>query len=63
MPKYTIILMLWSFMLFFTTSPFSQGAIKQDDVLMAFTFAQGVSKIGQVANGILKDVYGNGNDG
>ena len=47
---------------FITTSPFSQGAIKQDDVLMAFTFAQGVSKIGQVANGILKDVYGNGND-
>ena len=47
---------------FITTSPFAQGAIKQDDVLMAFTFAQEVSKIGQVANGILKDVYGNGND-
>ena len=39
MPKYTIILILWSFMLFFTTSPFSQGAIKQDDILMAVTLA------------------------
>ena len=55
--------MLWSFMFLSQPRPFSQGAIKQDDVLMAFTFAQGVSKIGQVANGILKDVYGNGNDG
>ena len=63
MRKYTMILILWSFALFFTTLLFSQGAIKREDVLMAFTFTAGDSKIGEVADGVLKDVSGNGHDG
>ena len=59
----TIISMLWNFVLFFSILPFSYGAIEQDDVVMAFTFAGGDSKLGKVAKGILEDVSGKGHDG
>lgn len=55
--------MLWSVVLYSTILPFSHGAIGQNDVVMAFTFAQGDSKIGDVAGSPLKDVSGNGHDG
>ena len=63
MQKCKMILILWSFALYFTTLLFSQGAIKRKDVLMAFTFTAGDSKIGEVADGVLEDVSGNGHDG
>jgi hypothetical protein len=63
MLRFTVSSMLWSFVLFFTTFQFSNGAIEQDDVVMAFTFAAGDNKLGKVAEGILKDVSGKGHDG
>ena len=49
-------------MVLFTALRLSHSEIEKDDVVMAFTFAQGDSKIGDVAT-ILKDVSGNGHDG
>ena len=63
MLRLTMNLLLWSFVSFFTMLPFSHSAIKQNDVVMAFTFAQGDGKIGDVAGSPLKDVSGNGHDG
>ena len=60
--RFKMNLMLWGFASFFTMLSFSHGAIKQEDVVMAFTFAHGDGKIGDVAT-ILKDVSGNGHDG
>ena len=62
MLRLTMNLLLWGFASFFTMLSFSHGAIKQEDVVMAFTFAHGDGKIGDVAT-ILKDVSGNGHDG
>ena len=50
-------------MVLFTTLRLSYGAIEKDDVLMAFILAAGGSKIGQVANGVLKNVSGYGHHG
>ena len=63
MMRLTMISTLWSVVFFFTTLQFSHGAIEQDDVIMAFTFAGGDSKLGKVAKGILEDVSGKGHDG
>ncbi len=52
-----------TFAVLFTTIQLSYGEIRREDVLMAFTFAAGDGKIGQVADGILKDVSGNRHDG
>ena len=63
MMRLTMISTLWSVVFFFTTLQFSHGAIEQDDVIMAFTFAAGDGRRGTVADGILKDVSGKGHDG
>ena len=63
MLRFTMMSILWSFVWFITTLPFSHSAIEQDDVVMAFTFAAGDGKVGNVADGILKDVSGKGHDG
>lgn len=62
MLRFSITSMPWSFMVLFTALRLSHSEIEKDDVVMAFTFAQGDSKIGDVAT-ILKDVSGNGHDG
>ena len=62
MLRLTMNLLLWGFASFFTMLSFSHGAIKQEDVVMAFTFVHGDGKIGDVAT-ILKDVSGNGHNG
>ncbi|MDE0297092.1 MAG: hypothetical protein OXN17_00495 [Candidatus Poribacteria bacterium] len=52
-----------TFAVLFTTINLSYGEIEREDVLMAFTFAAGDGKIGQVAEGTLNDISGNGHDG
>ena len=54
---------LSTFTVLFTALRLTYGAIEKEDVLMAFTFAAGDGEIGQVADGTLKDVSGNGHDG
>ena len=63
MIRFTTKLMLSTFTVLLTTLRLSYGDIERADVLMAFTFAAGDGIIGQVADGILKDVSGNGHDG
>ena len=63
MIRFTTKSMLSTFTVLLTTLRLSYGDIESADVLMAFTFAAGDGKIGQVADGILKDVSGNGHDG
>ena len=63
MIRFTTKSMLSTFTVLLTTLRLSYGDIERADVLMAFTFAAGDGKIGQVADGILKDVSGNGHDG
>lgn len=59
----TMLSTLHSFVVFFTVLQFANGAIVRGDVVMAFTFEGGDDKFGQAAEGILKDVSGNGHDG
>ncbi len=63
MIRFTTKSILSTFAVLFTTIQLSYDEIERADVLMAFTFAAGDGKIGQVADGILKDVSGNGHDG
>ena len=63
MIRFTTKSMLSTLTVLLTTLRLSYGDIEREDVLMAFTFAAGDGKIGQVADGILKDVSGNGHDG
>ncbi len=52
-----------TFAILVATIQLTYGEIERADVLMAFTFAAGDGKIGQVADGILEDISGNGHDG
>ena len=63
MIRFTTKSTLSTFAVLFTAIHLSYGEIEKADLLMAFTFAAGDGKIGQVADGILKDVSGNGHDG
>ena len=63
MIRFTTKSMLSTFTVLLATLRLSYGDIERADVLMAFTFAAGDGIIGQVADGILKDVSGNGHDG
>ena len=61
--KLTMLFTLHSFVVFFTLCQFAHGAIVKSDVVMAFTFEEGVDKLGNVAEGVLRDISGNGHDG
>ena len=63
MIRFTTKSTLTTFTVLFIALRLTYGAIEREDVLMAFTFTAGDGKIGQVADGILKDVSGNGHDG
>lgn len=59
----TVLFALHSFVVIFTVVQFAHGAIVRGDFVMAFTFEGGDDKFGQPAEGMLRDVSGNGHDG